>query len=80
MIDKTYKCPMCGSDMTVNVYKIFKKPETYNYVLHCPVYACNMPLNVAVLDEKPDNIEAADRLYSYMIETFEEWKKKNEHK
>lgn len=88
MINKKYKCPACGKDVECDVIRVpgtgYENPfgefiyhRLYHYVFTCKPYACNMPFQVGVLNDKPDDEKTADELYEYWVEEYKKYKKEN---
>lgn len=80
MINKKYKCPSCGRDVECDVVRV---PGTgfenslYHYVFICKPYACYMPFQVGILNDKPDDEKVADELYEYWVKEYKKYKKEN---
>lgn len=80
MIDKKYKCPACGKDVECDVIRVpgtgFENP-LYQYLFTRKPYVCNMPFQVGMLNEKPDDEKVADELYKYWVEEYKKYLKEN---
>lgn len=77
-MDKTYKCPCCGSEIKLLIEKGFdrvKNKPIYEYTIMCHLYSCNMPFFICDLSDKPDDKELADSLFNRLVLDWEDWKK-----
>ena len=78
MINKKYKCPACGKDVECDVVRVpgtgFENP-LYQYLFVCKLYACDMPFQVGMINDNPDDEKVADELYEYWVEEYKKYKK-----